>query len=1071
MKRNIPQWISRLKLPALLIMIVTLASFAGAQSIKISGKVTSNNNGLAGISVIIKNTSYGASTDALGNYSITADLKAGNYVVEFSGVGFKTRETSLKIGSENSYTVDGNLSKDVLNLDEVVVTGQVQGTTRRQLGNAASVVNAKQLQQSGSSNVLAALQGKVAGAQITQNSGDAGGSISVRLRGISTIFGSAEPLYVIDGVVVSNVAANVSNAPDTYGGNNDRTGSGVLGQNRLVDINPNDIEKIEVINGAAAAAQFGSRASNGVVQIFTKRGKSGKPQISFTSSFMVSQLRKKQYTNLSPGRFEDASRYTNGKVYYDAGDYNSLTNPAISSANRFSRLTPILAGPSGDFIRNVANFTRYDYQDDIFRTALGTDNNINVTGGTDQTQYFLSANYYNNQGIIKGTDFTKYSFRVRVDQKINSWLKATLGLNYIYNKTNEKPDGNSFFSPVNSINITENIYDINKKDAFGNYQSVEPVRVNPNTVIHDIKQSQNTSRTIADLQLHATPIKNLNIDYVLGIDNFTNGGQEYIPVFSYPGVSGGFYDDGYAYAATNVAYQVNNTISASYQVKVIDKLKATTQVGFDHQYIRNRFTSAEGRGLSPFTQTVSGATIQLSPPIDSRVQSVLRGYFAQENLNYDNKFFITLGARLDGSTVFDKSKWNNTYFKASSSLIVSAFDFWQKSGLSNWWNTFKLRGGYGQSGNLTAIGAYDRFTSYSFSPFLGSASSYANTQLGDLNLNVERQNETEIGADLSFLNDRLGLEITYYSKDVKDLIFARQLAPSSGFGSQVSNLAKMTNKGFEFILRGTPLKTKDFQWNSSFAYNRNKNKVASLDGVNLGPVYISGVQNQTGAPAAIVVGESLGVFYGTYFKRNSDGTYFSTPTSYKFSNTANIDAGVPIPEGQSIDPVTGKLTGSALRRVIGDPNPKYTFTAVNDFTYKKLTLHTQIDAVQGVQVFNADKRTRQGVGIGKWAEDEIAGRLPRGWIRSMYPIEEFRIDDGSFVKLREIGLSYDFGRIGKTINALSLSVIGRNLISWDKFNGYDPEVNSTGNATIARGVNFGAVPIPRTFSILLNARF
>ncbi len=1052
----------------LLAAICVLTGFAGMAQVTVKGKVTGE-NGKALSDINVTSTSgSGASTDAKGNYSIIVP-STGTFSITASAVGYKPSSNTITL-SGNEQSLDFKLSKDALGLDEVVVTGQVQGTTKRQLGNASSTINSTQLQRSGTGNVLAALQGKVAGAQITQNSGDVGGSMSVRLRGVSTLYGSAEPLYIIDGVVVSNATVNVSNAPDAYGGNNDRSGSGALGQNRLVDINPNDIEKIEVVNGAAAAAQYGSRASNGVVQIFTKRGKAGKPQVSFTSSLIVSQLRKKQYTNLSSGRFEDASRYANGLAYYNSGDYNSLADPSISSANRFSRLTPILAVPSGDFIRNVANFTRYDYQDVIFRTAIGTDNNINVTGGNDQTQYLLSTNYYSNQGIIKNTDFTKFGIRARVDQRISKWLKASVGINYLNNKTNEKPDGNSFFSPINSINITENIYDVSKLDALGKYQAVEPVRVNPNTVINDIKQSQNTNRTIADVQLHATPVKNLTIDYVFGIDNLTNSGQEYIPIFTYPGVSGGFYNDGYAYAATNVSTQINNNISLTYLINVNSKIKATTQVGFDHQYSSGRFTSAEGRALAPFVQTVSGATNILSPASDSRSVNQLRGYFVQENLNFDNKFYVTVGGRLDGSTSYDKSKWNNTYLKTSSSLIVSGFDFWEKAGLSKFWNTFKIRGGYGQSGNLTATGAYDRFTSYNFAPYQGYSGGYASSQLGDVNLNVERQSEVEIGTDMSFLHDRLGIEFTYYSKEVKDLIFATQLAPTTGFSSAIKNLAKMSNKGIELLIKGTPVKSKDFEWNSSFSYNQNKNTVLSIDGDNQGPVYSEGVQNQSGAPASIVVGQPVGVFYGTYYKRNADGSIYTTPTSYKFSNTAIIDAGVNIPEGQSIDPVTGKLVGSALRRVIGNPNPKYTFTAVNDFSFKKLTLHTQIDAVQGVDVFNADKRTRQGVGIGKWAEDEIAGRLPRGWIRSMYSIEEFRIDDGSFVKLRELSLSYDFGKVGKAISSLSFSIIGRNLVSWDKFNGYDPEVNSTGNATVAKGVNFGAVPIPKTFSFVLNAR-
>ena len=1048
-------------------LVVLLSLFTGAAmaQVKVTGKVTdSKGAAVSGASITIKNENAGTTSGADGTYSLISKLNPGKYVVVISGIGFKSYEQKITVNGNDDVTANASLKDDALGLDEVVVTGQIQGTTKRQLGNAVSQINSKQLTQTGSSNVLSALQGKIAGAQITQNSGDVGGSMTVRLRGVSTLRGSSEPLYIIDGVIVSNATTNVSNAPDTY------TGSGTLGQTRLFDINPNDIERIEVVNGAAAAAQFGSKASNGVVQIFTKRGKNGKPQINFTTTVMVNQLRKKQYVNMAGGRFEDASRYTNGLVYYNAGDYNSLSDPSISANNRFSRLTPILAGPSGDFIRNVAQFKRYDYQNDIFRTGIGSDNNLNITGGNENTQYLIAGNYFYNQGIIRNTDINKYSFRVRLDQKVTNWLKATVGINYISSKTSEKPDGNSFFSPINSVNITENIYDINKKDAFGKYQSVEPVRVNPNTVINDIIQGQGTNRTIADVQLHATPTKNLSVDYIFGVDNFTTSGQQFIPFFSYPGVSSGFYNDGYTFNATSTNNLINHNLSASYRLDFLKIIKSTTQIGFDYQYNSGRYTGAEGRGLAPFVQTISGASTILSNT-DSRAQSRSRGFFAQENLNFDNKLFVTVGARLDGSTIYDKAKWKNSFFKTSGSLVVSAFNFWEKAGLNNWFNTFKIRGGYGQSGNLSAFGEYERFTNYSFSPFLGLNSGAPTGQLGNVDINVERQNETEIGSDMSFLGDRLGIEFTYYSKSVKDLVINRQLAPSSGFTSQLNNLALMTNKGFELLIKGTPIQLKNFAWSSSFSYNQNRNVVVNTGAGDGNPVFVSDVQNQTGAPAVVLNGQPIGVFYGTYYKRNADGSIYTTPTPYKFSSTANIDAGVNIPEGQSIDPITGKLVGAALKKVIGNPNPKYTFSAVNDFTYKKLTLHTQIDAVQGVDVFNADRRTRQGVGIGKYAEDEIAGRLPRGWIRSMYAIEQFRIDDGSFVKLREVGLSYDFGKLGKTISNLTFSVIGRNLISWDKFDGYDPEVNSTGNATIARNINFGSVPIPKTFSFVLNAKF
>ena len=488
MKRNIPQWISRLKLPALLIMIVTLASFAGAQSIKISGKVTSNNNGLAGISVIIKNTSYGAFTDALGNYTITADLKAGNYVVEFSGVGFKTRETALKIGSDAAYSIDAVLATDVLGLDEVVVTGVSAGTKRKQLGSYISTIKGDQLTKGATGNVLAALQGKTAGAQIIQNSGDPAGGISVRLRGISSINASSEPLYIIDGVIVNNATTRVTNTSGNYDGGNF---VGTIGQNRLADINPADIERIEVLNGAAAAAIYGSRANAGVVQIFTKRGSAGAPVVSFSTSVQISSLRKSVPVNQSPTKF-------GGPTDGPGAQTQDVLTPALTTT------TPV---------------SRYDYNDYIFRTGIGTDNTVSVAGGKDKTKYYTSASYFKNEGIIKNTDFRRYSFRINLDQALGDKVNFNIGLNYINSLSNEKPDGNSFFSPLNSINIIGNFHDITKRDALGNIQAVgERGRVNPVSVIEDIKQKEETNRLIAGAGLKYRPVKGLTLDYTLGID-------------------------------------------------------------------------------------------------------------------------------------------------------------------------------------------------------------------------------------------------------------------------------------------------------------------------------------------------------------------------------------------------------------------------------------------------------------------------------------------------------------------------------------------------------------------------
>lgn len=316
--------------------------------VKITGKVTGNGgNELHDISVLLKNTNYGAATDVNGNYVITAPVSQGNYVLEFSGIGFKTAESPLRIGGDAEYMVNAQLTDDALGLDEIVVTGTSQGTTRKQLGSYISTVNADDLNKGASGNVLQALQGKTAGAQIIQNSGDPAGGISVRLRGISSVLSSSEPLYIIDGVIVNNATTRVTNTQNSYDGTNF---VGTIGQNRMVDINPADIDHIEVLNGAAAAAIYGSRANAGVIQIFTKRGISGAPQVSFSTSIQTNALRKKLDVNMAPTKFGGP---TDGP--------GALTQDIITAV-----------GTPPALPTNTTPVTRYDYQDYIFQKVVLT---------------------------------------------------------------------------------------------------------------------------------------------------------------------------------------------------------------------------------------------------------------------------------------------------------------------------------------------------------------------------------------------------------------------------------------------------------------------------------------------------------------------------------------------------------------------------------------------------------------------------------------------------------------------------------------------------------------------------
>ncbi len=1039
MNIKLMQWPGRWK-TGIILLLLSMATTQLSAQVRINGKVTAKTGGIVeAASVFVKQSKAGAATDAAGNYNFTANLKPGNYILVFSSNGFKSKESALTVGSASIYTVDAELTESVSKLDEVIVTGTSAGTTRRQLGSYISSVKAEDLTKGATANVLAALQGKTAGAQISQNSGDPAGGLSVRLRGISSISSSSEPLYIIDGVIVNNGTNRVTNTQSGYDGTNV---VGAIGQSRLVDINPSDIDRVEVLNGAAAAAIYGSRANAGVVQIFTKKGKNGTPVITFSTSYLTSSLRKRIDVNMAPVKF-------GGPTDGAGAQTQDILSPALTTT------TPV---------------TRYDYQDYIFRNANGTDNNISISGGTDKTKYYISGSYFYNQGIVPNTDYQRFSFRSNIEQVLNKWANFNIGLNYVNSTANEKPDGNSFYSPMNSVTILGNFHNIYQRDALGNIQAVgERGRTNPVSVIEDIKQKQTTNRLIASMGLKLRPLKHLTVDYTMGIDNYAQNGTTFIPPFAY-NVNTAFFgggsgldptQNGYASTGNNNFFAINHDLGATYTADITSNISSVTQVGFSQQYEKNNYSLLQGRGLAPFVQTVNGASTILGG-VDDRSELSVSGTFAQQNFKYRNQLFITGAVRVDGSSVFGSNQRNQTYYKASGSYVMSGTDFWGKMGVSKWWDLFKLRVAYGESGNLTGIGAYSRFNTYASSSYIGRTALNSSGTLANENVKPERQQEIEFGADLSFLSNRLGLTVNVYNKKVKDLLINRFIAPSSGFSSLLDNFGSLENKGYELVLTGSPVSTKDFKWDITGIYNHNRNKAVSIGQA------LTLLSTNAGAPVSIIEGQPIGVFYGTFFATDASGNLLKNAGGIPQIELGVQNSALVYTPGRNT--TTGLPLGSTLRRVIGNPNPDYTASLVNEITYKKLSVRIQIDAVRGVDVFNADWRTRQGVGNGKVAEQEDLGLIPRGYVAGVYAIEQWRIDDGSYTKLRELSVTYNIGKV-KGFSDLSISFSGRNLISWDNYKGYDPEVNAGGQSTILRGIDFGSIPIPKTFSFGIQAKF
>jgi TonB-linked SusC/RagA family outer membrane protein len=1034
---------------------VVAQSGGAGQSYTLQGRVTDERGqGLPGTTVLLTGTTLGTATNSEGAYVLPVNVAPGSYTLTFSIIGYKTQSQSITLGNNSSVTADVSLTEASQNLDDVVVIGSTISVNKRELGNAISTVQGGELEQAGTGGTLTALQGKLPGAQIVQNSGDPSGSMSVRLRGIKSIAGTSDPLYVIDGVIVSNASTNVSQlavSSDVGGAN--------PGQNRLADINPNDIASINVINGAAAAAQYGSRASNGVVLITTKRGKQGAPRVSVYSSFNINELRKSVPVNTYGKQFgfEGLRLYTIGAPTAA----QLAANPGVTTTG-ITR-----AGATAQLATNLVDVTRYDYFKEIFRTGYGTDNGASISGGGERTQYLVSLGYLKNQGIIKGTDFTRYNVRARLDQRLTTWAKVTAGVAYNNSFANEKANGNVFYSPINSINITNNIYDINQRDANGDLLAVEPTRVNPLSTIEDMKFTQRINRTISDLQVNLTPLKGFSLDYVIGVDVYSQVGQNYIRPYPYQATAGlplARYPFGFAADANNNALQLNSDINAGYDRQLTENLKLTLLAGYSYQYQRGEVSRTQGQNLAPFITTVAGAASDAVQTSYSLGQSDLSGVYAQGTLGYRNLAFLTGAIRRDRSSVFSPSETNQYYPKVSGSLVASDLGFWENAS-----NSLKLRVSYGDAGNLTGITPYARFGNFSPLAFRGRSTFSPNPILPNLRVRPERMAELEGGADLGFLNDRIGLGVTVYRQQITDLVLRRTIAPSRGGTEIFENVGRMQNRGVEVQLSAVPLKTADFSVDFTAIFSRNRNKVVELVGSSA-----IAINNSAGAPVYLINGQPAGVFYGSGYARNPDGSLLLTPQGFpqdeRTTGTQGTGSLEFTPDRSGADGQPNPLRPTA-NLLIGDPNPNWTGSFSTSVTYKKLSLRILLDAVQGVAVFNADYRTRQGVGLGDLAEKELRGELPRGYIFAVYNTQEFRIDKGSFVKLRETALTYTLPTISKFISDLNVSLVGRNLYSWDDYKGFDPETNAGGTSDLLRGLDFGNVPIPRTYQLRLGATF
>ncbi|WP_420129891.1 TonB-dependent receptor domain-containing protein [Longimicrobium sp.] len=801
----------------LLLLCGALPSRAAAQeTYSIRGTVISaaDQAPLAAVRVAIRGTTISTVTDANGVYTLQARVSPGSYTLVATLLGRQSGSVQVALAGNASVQVPAiRLAEGAVLLDEMIVTGTAAPTSRRALGNSVATVDATDISQSQALTIDQALQGKVAGAVITSNTGTPGGGVSIRLRGTSSITGGAEPLYIVDGVIIDNNADEQINVG--YRSNP---------VNRLADLDPADIERIEILKGAAAAALYGSRANNGVVQIFTRRGQAGRPVFNVSSRVGRSDLENRIDFALTP------------------------VNPDGTAA------------------------VRYDHQDLLFREGTSRDLHLNVSGGVQATRYFLSANYVEQEGIMLGSAHDKVNLRLNLDQEFGDRFSVGAGVNFVRSNTDliisgEQGEG-GLLTAIVFTPTTVDLTAINPET--GAYRNNAGPFVNPLTVVENWDLEQIVDRFVGSFQARANPITDLTLEYRLGYDSYRMETQQFIPPT--PSVAA----QGRAVSANRGNRLINNDLVGNFLWRPVSDLQMTSSLGMNHTYQRVDQLNASAQDIIPGSRLVRGA-VQFAT--ESKTELATLGFFGQQQAAWRERLFLTGAMRWDASSTFgDDERWQ-FYPKASVSYVLSEEPFFRNSGVGGTVNELRLRAALGYAGNQPPLNAaYARASRFGSSVNIDRLGLIPLSQAGNADLAPERQREVELGADLSLWDDRIGLSATWYEKYTRDLLLPRPFAPSAGVATVLENVGELSNRGVELQLETVNLQGERFGWSSTIIYSRNRNKVEKLEI----PAYFVGYGNR------VEEGQPLGVLYLPAYMRDEQGNIVSDSVGPRLAAARDI---------------------------------------------------------------------------------------------------------------------------------------------------------------------------------------
>lgn len=1016
--------------------LVLCMSFSFAQEKTISGNVTDQQGlPLPGVSIIVVGTSNGTQTDFDGNYSISAST---GVVLRFSYIGQKTVERT--IGASN--TVNVQMEEDAQALEEVVVTGY-GSTSKRKVTTSISQVSSEDVQKVSTANLSGALQGNATGIQVSQASGAPGGEIRLRIRGATSINGSNDPLYIVDGVQVET-SSTVSNS---FGGQQNSA---------LSSINPNDIESIEILKDAASAAIYGSRGSNGVVIITTKKGKAGKPIISVGSyAGFQNPVNKYDVTN-----YGEWLKY--GDAYYaNSGRFpNGRWTAAVTGDLSFTEYSQEELDAYYNSVANQGD----DYMDAIYKdNAVVRGLDVSISGGSEKTKYYIAGNSYKQEGVILGQDYLRESFRMNLSQEFTDRFRFIGGASV----TNEKQslvNGDNNIYGVLSTGILEspgnNIY-----NPDGTFDSSSYLFSNPVQNALENEATGSTFRVLVNAEFQYDLFDWLTFSSKWGLDNLEFYQKTYLPSTSTRGAG----SNGLAEDRQRVIRRLMTTQGFSVNKNFSD-FSVGGFLGFEYNGRHSRLTIAERTGFaSPFLKNVTqGATVTNAEGTYS--ESNLVSFIGRASLGYKNKYLLEASIRADGSSVFGPNNKYGYFPSVSAGYIVSEEDWFRNDVLT----FLKLRASYGITGNDSGIGTYEALPGVGSVSYAGAVGT-ALTTIGNPDVKWEETTQTNFGATLGFWNDRITLEYDYFKKDTDDLLLNVPLPGNSGFGvivdgstaGIISNVGSMTNKGHEVSLSADIFRDGEFTWSTSLGVSTLDNEVTSLDGnspFTLG--FVSRVQE--GAP--------LGGFYVL----EADGLYQSDSEV-----PANLAAdGVGAGDVKYIDQNGDGLINDDDYIIGGSPWADYTAHWKNTLTFKGFDLDFLWAMSQGNDVFNATLQfagTATNPNYGKftnqldyWTPTNTGATLPRPNIdtASYNTYDSTRyVEDGSWIKLRNVTLGYTLPGNIAGLSSVRFYVSGDNLVLITDYSGIDPEVNYSGSSAVTSGTDFLTQGGNRVWKLGVNITF